>query len=606
VEARLGATYLGERRSRFLVWAPRAGRVELVVQPGRRVEMEPDPPGYFHATVEGVEPGSLYRFRLDDGPELPDPASRFQPEGVDGPSAVVDPSALPREIEGWSGIPLDEYVIYELHVGAFSAEGTFGGMVPYLDELRDLGVTAVELMPVGQFPGTRNWGYDGVYPFAVQDSYGGPEGLARLVAECHRREMAVVLDVVYNHMGPESGRHGAFGPYFSVRRTPWGSGMNFDGQSNEGVRRYFIENALHWLVDYRIDALRLDAADRIVDRSKPHFLQELAETVEKRAGQLGRRVHLIAESHLDDPPVIESRGTGGFGIHAQWADDFHHAVHSLLTGDRTGYYKDFGGLEQLAQAYRDAFLYRGPYVPHLGRTAGSPPRQMRGERFVVYAQNHDQVGNPMFGQRLSKLVGFEELKLAAGLYLLAPFIPLVFMGEEYGEEAPFHFFVSFSSGALAEAIRNARVRDFASFEWRADPPDPGDEATFERSKLNHALKLSPTHRALWNLYRELLRLRKDVPALAGLSRQDIAVAADLGQSALVVRRWSDRDEALAVFNVGEAGASVDIPEGGWRKRVDSADGRWSGGGTSVPDAVEAGEIEMKPRSFVLLTREKVA
>ena len=429
------------------------------------------------------------------------------------------------------------------------------------------------------------------------------------MAECHRRGLAVVLDVVYNHLGPEGEHVGEFGPYFSARsRTPWGKAMNFDGQGGEGPRRFFIENALHWLEDYRIDALRLDAVDRIEDRSTKAFLQELAETVRSRAGAVGRPMYLIAESPLDER-LVRERDRGGYGLDAQWADDFHHAVHALLTGERQGYYKDFGTLGQLARIYRDAFIYRDPYTPYAERIPGGPATEIPAERFVAYNQDHDQVGNPAFGQRLTGLVGFEELKLAAGLLLLAPFVPLLFMGEEYGEEAPFHFFASFSHPALAEAVRKGRISDFASFEWAGEPPDPGDEATFRRSKLNHGLRGSGDHRLLWTLYRDLLRLRREVGALARLSREDLEVTADEGQGVLVVRRWSEGDEALAVFHTGDAGASVDLPRGGsgWRKRIDSAEERWGGSGSPVPDLIDErseGELQMKPHSFVLFTKER--
>ncbi len=570
--------------------------------------MEHGSSGFFHGEVSGVEPGTRYRFGLDGGRELPDPASRHQPEGVHGPSALVDLGAMPSDVPGWSGIPLSEYAIYELHVGTFSREGTFDGVVPHLDQLRELGVTAVELMPVAQFPGRRNWGYDGVYPFAVQDSYGGPEGLARLVTECHRRRLAVVLDVVYNHLGPEGEHATDFGPYFATRyRTPWGRGMNFDEPGSEGVRRFFIENALQWIDDYRVDALRLDAADRIEDRSPKHFLEELAETVQARATELRRHVHLIAESCLDRGQMVETRDRGGYALDAQWADDFHHSVHALLTGDRSGYYRDFGALGQLARVYHDAFIYQDPYTPHRERVPGSPARDVPGERFVVFVQNHDQVGNPMFGERLSKLVGFEELKLAAGLMLLSPFVPLLFMGEEYGEEAPFPFFASFSDPALADGVREGRIRDFASFRWADQPPDPGAESTFERAKLDHTLGVSGRGRLLSNLYRELLRLRREVPALARRSRTDLEVTSEEAQGVLMVKRWDEYGEALAVFNTGEAGASVDVAPGRrWRKAIDSSEERWGGSGAGVPGLIDErfkGTLELKPRSFVLFTSE---
>jgi maltooligosyltrehalose trehalohydrolase len=616
-ERTLGATRLEDGRWRFVVWAPFSRVVELALWEGnggeaRTLAMEPVGRGYHTATVDGPSPGARYRFRLEGGRELPDPASMSQPEGVHGPSALVDLSAWEREWgdRGWAGRPLEAFVIYELHVGTFTPEGTFDGMVKYLDDLRDLGVTAIEVMPVAQFPGTRNWGYDGVFPYAVQDSYGGPDGLRRLIEACHALGLAVVLDVVYNHLGPEGNHLGEFGPYFTDRyRAPWGPAINFDGPGSDEVRRYFVENALHWLEDFHIDALRIDAIHGIVDTSARPFLMELAEIVDDRAERLGRHLHLIAESDLGDVRVIRPRQLGGFGLAAQWADDFHHSVHSLLTGERAGYYGDFGSLGHLAQAYTQAFVYTGQHSNYRDRRHGSSTAGIPAKRFVVYGQNHDQVGNRMLGERLSGLVGFEQLKLAAGAVLLSPFVPLLFMGEEHGEEAPFHYFVSHSDPGLAEAVRLGRREEFAAFGWAADPPDPQDEQTFLRSKLRRDLRHQGRHRVLWELYRELLRLRRDRPSLASLSKAEVAAWPDERAGVLLVLRGGDAEEALILFHFGEGAAEVHVPFAGapWRRVLDSADPRWGGPGSLAPEEVgedAEGPVTLQPNCFAVYVRSR--
>lgn len=436
--AGLGAASLGDGRCRFTVWAPAAEKVEVrLLTPRPRVAtLDRGGQGYHHGVLEGVERGSLYVYRLDGGPERADPASRSQPQGVHGPSEVVDPQ-FPWEDVSWVGPRLQDYILYELHVGTFTREGTFDAIIPHLTDLRELGVTAIELMPVAQFPGTRNWGYDGVFPFAVQDSYGGPAGLKRLVNACHREGLAVVLDVVYNHLGPEGNTLGDFGPYFSERyRSPWGPALNFDGPGSDEVRRFFIENALAWITDYHVDALRLDALHAILDLSAYPFLAELAAAVRERAARLHRRVYLIAESDLNDPKLVRPPEVGGYGLDAQWNDDFHHALHALLTGERTGYYEDFGTVAHLARAFTEGYVYTGQYSVYRRRRHGVPARALPAHAFAVFAQNHDQVGNRMRGERLSALVPFEALKLAAAVVLLSPYLPLLFMGEEYGETAP--------------------------------------------------------------------------------------------------------------------------------------------------------------------------
>jgi maltooligosyltrehalose trehalohydrolase len=606
----LGASFLGNSRTRFVVWAPLARKVEVhLLVPRERVgPMESGERGYHHATVGDIEPGSLYMYRLDEGRERPDPASRFQPQGVHGPSQVVGPH-LEWEDAGWTGLELQEYTIYELHVGAFTPEGTFNAVIPHLDELKDLGITAIELMPVAQFPDARNWGYDGVYPFAVQDSYGGPEGLKRLVNACHKLGLAVVLDVVYNHLGPAGNYLTEFGPYFTDSyNTPWGAALNFDGPHSDEVRRFFIENALYWVTEFHIDALRLDAVHAIIDRSALPFLEELAEAVHQQAERLKRRVHVIAESNLNDARLIRSRELGGYGLDAQWNEDFHHSLHTLLTGERTGYYQDFGEFGQLVKAFREGFVYSGQYSPYRRHRQGSSSRDVPAHKLVVFAQNHDQVGNRMLGERLSQLVPFEGLKLTAGVVLLSPFIPLLFMGEEYGETAPFQYFVSHSDPALIEAVRRGRREEFKAFAWQGEPPDPQDEGTFLRAKLNRGLRGKGHHGVLFEFYKELFRLRKTIEALASLSKEQMEVLGYEEDQVLFLRRWSGNSEVFAVFSFADAEATmvVSIPDGRWRKLLDSADERWQGKGTSIPDMLHSEQeaaLTLGPMSLALFVRE---
>jgi maltooligosyltrehalose trehalohydrolase len=563
--------------------------------------------GYHHAVLQGVEPGTLYVYRLNGNIERPDPASRSQPHGVLGPSQVVDPR-FPWGDRHWFGLPLEDYIIYELHVGTFSPEGTFDAIVPHLDALRELGITAVELMPVAQFPGNRNWGYDGVYPFAVQASYGGPDGLRRLVSACHQRGLAVVLDVVYNHLGPEGNYLAEFGPHLTERyRTPWGAAMNFDGPHSDEVRRFFVENALFLITEFHIDALRLDALHAILDLSAHPFLKELATAVHGEAERLGRRVYLIAESSLNDSKLVRPQELGGYGLDAQWNDDFHHALHALLTGERTGYYQDFGRVAHLVKAFREGYVYSGQYSQFRRRRHGNSSQSLAAHQFVVCSQNHDQVGNRAFGERLSQLVSFEALKLAAGVVLLSPFIPLLFMGEEYGEPAPFPYFVSHSDPGLIEAVRRGRREEFAAFGWPGEPLDPQDEATFLQAKLDHTRRQAGHHRVLAEFYRELIRLRRARPALRRLSKDHLEVEGSEGEQVLSVRRWSDDDETWAVFHFGDGERSIGlpIPAGRWRKALDSADERWGGKGSPLPDELDSSEnvtLMVGPRAMVLFTR----
>lgn len=605
----LGAVPLDDGRCRFRVWAPLSERVHLhITAPSDSlICMETRQCGY-HTAVVDVQPGARYRYRLADGREFPDPVSRYQPEGVHGPSEVID-TRFDWHDARWFGIPIENYIIYELHAGTFTPEGTFDAIIPHLDELAECGFTAIELMPVAQFPGTRNWGYDGVYPFAVQDSYGGPAGLKRFVDACHARDMAAILDVVYNHIGPEGNYLPQFAPYFTDRyKTPWGSALNFDDAHSDEVRHFFISNALQWIRDYHFDALRLDAVHAILDHSALNVLEELGDAVHGEGTFLNRRVYVIAESALNDTRVIRPSELGGYGLDAQWNDDFHHSLHTLLTREREGYYVDFGDFQHMAQAFSEGFVYSGRYSVTRGRRHGNSSRGIPPVKFVVFAQNHDQIGNRMMGERLGQLVSFEASKLASGAVLLSPFVPLFFMGDEYGETAPFQYFVSHSDPDLVAAVRKGRRAEFASFQWKGEPPDPQDENTFSRSKLKHSLKKEGCHRTLQEFHKELIRLRTSIPALYCLSKEKMDVISLEEDRVLAVRRWNGSSEILTIFNFSDEKKPLfqNIPYGIWRKRLDSSDMRWLGKGTAIPEVVDAGQVRsitLQPQEVVLFEKE---
>jgi maltooligosyltrehalose trehalohydrolase len=612
-ELSLGATWLGGGTCEFRVWAPNAQRVDVhLLDPSERVEsLQQDEDGYYSGTVTGVEPGVRYFFRLNGDTDRPDPVSRFQPEGVHGPSAIVNPASFQWTDDGWFGHRLDDYVIYELHVGTFSEDGTFDGVIPYLDELRDLGITMIEVMPVAQFPGERNWGYDGVSLYAVQNSYGGPDGFRRLVDACHKRGIGVILDVVYNHLGPEGNYLRDFGPYFTDHyNTPWGEALNFDGPESDHVRRFFIENSLHWLHEYHVDAFRLDAVHAILDQSALHFLEELQLTLHEHAQRLGRRIAVIAESDLNDPRLIRSRDIGGYGLDSQWADDFHHALHALLTGEQDGYYVDFGPIDRLVQALRRGYALTGDYSTHRRRRHGTIPGIRDGRRFVVCSQNHDQVGNRATGDRLTTSLNFDQLKIAAGATILSPFIPLLFMGEEYAEPNPFQYFVSHSDPVLVEAVRTGRREEFESFHWQAEVPDPQAESTFEHSKLNYTLKQMTPHREMWSFYRELLRIRREHPALRQLDLEQQDVDAVPGESVLWHLRY-DRSGSVCLvvinFSKQEAKVRLLLQETRWRCILNSQDTAWEGNGSSADDIiVEQGTAELTISGESILVYETIS
>jgi maltooligosyltrehalose trehalohydrolase len=605
---RLGANGLKDGRWEFLLWAPNARSVSLhLLHSGELLTMAPLSRGYFRRTVENLEPGTRYFFQLDGARELPDPASRFQPEGVHGPSEVVDLNQFQWTDQNWQGRPLECSIFYELHVGTYTAEGTFDALISHIPELVELGITTVELMPVAQFPGARNWGYDGVYPFAPQNSYGGPESLQRFVNAAHEHGLSVALDVVYNHLGPEGNYLNAYGPYFTDRyRTPWGQALNFDGAGSDEVRRFFIENALYWLENYHFDALRLDAVHGIFDFSARHFLTEIKNAVGDLSKRLGRMLHCIAESDLNDSRLLLNHEQGGYDLDAQWSDDFHHSVHRLLTGEDRGYYADFEGIGPLASTLRDGWYYKGQYSHYRQRHHGNSPRGIAASQVVVCNQNHDQVGNRAAGERLSSLVNFEALKLAAGITLLSPFVPLLFMGEEYGETAPFQYFTSHGDPELVEAVRRGRREEFAAFGWEAEKavPDPQDESTFLRSKPDHSRKSEEPHRTLLRLYQNLIRTRREYDLGDPAPRS----VREIGDSALLVLRHAERSQQLMIFNFGKSPMPLNLPDirGTWRMVMNSADASWNSPGYDFPDQITltADGLELSPYSFMVMEQEQ--
>lgn len=508
------------------VWAPSARAVQVVLN-GKTLDMQPQAEGWWTAPRQ-PEHGDRYGFLIEGEGPFPDPKSLSQPDGVHGLSEYVDHARFTWSDARWQAPPLASAVLYELHIGTFTAAGTFTGAIERLPHLVDLGITHVELMPVNEFSGDRGWGYDGVDLFAPHHAYGGPEGFKRFVDAAHAHGLAVILDVVYNHFGPSGNYLSRFGPYFTSRhKTPWGDAVNLDDAQSHEVRRFFCDNAVMWLRDYHLDGLRLDAVHAFVDTSATHFLEQLSYEVDVLEATLGRHLVLIAESDLNDPRVIRSRDAHGHGMDAQWSDDFHHALHGVLTAERSGYYEDFGDLSHLAEAVRRGFVYAGTLSPHRARPHGRMPYGMPGWRFVVAAQNHDQVGNRATGERLSHLVSPARLKMAAALLLTAPFVPLLFQGEEWGASSPFLYFTSHEDATLAEQVRQGRRREFAAFGWKPEEvPDPQAEETFARSQLRWDEIATHPHREMLDWHRALISLRRRSTALRDGDYQNTRVKYD--------------------------------------------------------------------------------
>ncbi|PTA47307.1 malto-oligosyltrehalose trehalohydrolase [Micromonospora sp. RP3T] len=554
----------------FTVWAPEAARVRLRLPGAADHEMRPGPDGWWRAEAPDAGPGADYAFLLDDDEQaLPDPRSAWQPAGVHGPSRVYDHAAFGWTDTAWTGRQLPGSVLYELHIGTFTPEGTFDGAIARLDHLVELGVDLVELLPVNAFNGEHNWGYDGVCWYAPHEPYGGPDGLKRFVDAAHARGLGVILDVVYNHFGPSGAYAPRFAPYLAEQSNTWGRTVNLDGPHSDGVRRYIVDSVLMWLRDYHVDGLRLDAVHAMPDGRATHWLEEVAVEVESLSTALGRPLSLIAESDLNDPTLITPREAGGYGLHAQWNDDAHHALHTLLTGERQGYYGDFGSLECLTDVLTGAFFHAGTWSSFRNRSHGRPVDRQRtpGHRFVAYLQNHDQIGNRATGDRISATLSTGMLRVGATLLMTAPFTPMLFMGEEWAATTPWQFFTSHPEPELAVAVATGRRREFADHGWATDDvPDPQDPQTFLRSRLDWAELDKPDHREMYEFHRRLIALRKSCPDLSDPRLHRVEVRH--GDQFLVVRRG----DTLVVANLAERPQRVNVPGAVRRVLLASSEG----------------------------------
>ena len=541
----------------FRVWAPHVKSVQVDLS-GRRVDMAVGTGGWWRVEVPDARAGDDYALVLDGGRPLPDPRSPCQPQGIHGSSRLVDHSAFNWSDQRWQPGPLASAIIYELHVGTFTPEGTFTAAIGKLDHLVDLGITHVELMPVNEFSGQRGWGYDGVGLYAPHHAYGRPDDLKELVDAGHAHGLAVLLDVVYNHLGPAGNHLNRFGPYLTNwYKTPWGPAVNLDAWGSDEVRAFLIDNALMWLRDYHFDGLRLDAVHAFCDLSAVHFLEELAAQVKRLEAVVGRRLVLIAESDLNNPRVVQSPEMGGFGLDAQWSDDFHHALHTVLTGEHQGYYADFGKLADLAYALEHAYVYDGRYSRHRGRHHGRPIGDMSGHCFLGYLQNHDQVGNRARGERSSALLSPRRLKIGAALVLTSPFVPMLFQGEEWAASTPFQYFTDHQDPNLAKAVTEGRRREFATFGWKpGEVPDPQAFDTFARSRLNWDELTCPPHAEILEWHRRLIRLRRSMPELSDGRLERVRVCFDEQAHWLVVYRGTvavacnlaDRNQAVPLMD----------------------------------------------------------
>ncbi|HVU96136.1 MAG TPA: malto-oligosyltrehalose trehalohydrolase [Puia sp.] len=587
----------------FIVWAPLAESVQLFHANARHAMRRAGE--YWKISLQ-VSINDRYGFCIDNGDVLPDPASLSQPDGVHGLSAVVDRRRFTETVAGWQGIPLSNAVIYELHTGAFCPTHDFDGIIQRLEYFQQLGVNVLEIMPLAQCPGDRNWGYDGVFPFAIQHSYGGIGGFHRLVEAAHRKGIAVIVDVVYNHLGPEGNRLPHFGPYFTERyKTPWGSAINFDGPYSDGVRNYFLSNACLWLEELHADGLRLDAVHAILDTSAVPFVLQLKELATDIGMLTGRPKLVIAEMDLNDPRFINPPSKGGYGLDAQWNDEFHHALRALMTGETRSYYSDFGSIAQLEKAFRNTYVYDGVYSPHRKRTFGGRADHIPYDQFVVFAQNHDQVGNRARGERLGAWLNFQQLKLAAATVLLSPYVPLLFMGEEYGETHPFQYFASFNDPALIQSIREGRAAEFADFSDGSPLADPQAGSTFLESQLAWWQAVEEPGATLLRYYKHLIRFRQTRPALQGRTRDTMIVHPALRQT-LAIERKILNDHIFIWFHYGDSAVTHEnITWQHLTKIFDSADECWNGpGSTAAIDLPSGASIHIAPQSVVIYEKKR--
>jgi len=570
----------------FTLWAPKAKRLSVKIGEATYAMTGPDNRGWWRIRVEQAAPGTDYAFLIDDDPTpYPDPRSPWQPEGVHGPSRLYDHAAFRWSDSAWQPVPLGSAIIYELHIGTFTREGTLDAAIAHLDYLAGLRVTHVELMPVAEFPGNHGWGYDGVALFAVSHAYGGPDALKRFVDAAHSRGLAVLLDVVYNHFGPVGNYTGKFGPYLTTKHTtPWGDAVNFEGPGSDQVRRFFADNALMWMRDYHIDGLRLDAVTEFVDRSAVHFLEQLSAETAVLSTEVGRPLVLIAESDLNDPRIVRPREDHGYGIDAQWSDDFHHALFTVLDdNERQGYYIDFGSIAQLAKSLTDAYVYDGAYSVYRSRNHGRPIEGLSGHHFLGYIQNHDQVGNRAIGDRVAQSAGFDRAKIAAAIVFAAPFVPMIFQGEEFAASTPFLYFADHEDPEMARAVSEGRRREFAAFGWPPEKiPDPENPETFLRSKLDWKETGEGDHAEMLDWYRRLIHLRRTTPSLNDGNLDKVQVSFDEEKRWLTI----DRGPVRVLCNLGNS-AVESLNPGGYPVALASRKGIEAAGSkvTLPPDSL---------------------
>ncbi|THU40207.1 malto-oligosyltrehalose trehalohydrolase [Niastella caeni] len=585
----VGASLNKDGTCSFSVWAPMCSSISVVTDaaPEDTWPMKKQKLGYWQVTVDDTTPGMQYWYKFDDKLLRPDPASRWQPDGVHGASAIVSTDFNWTD-DHWQGIELSELIIYELHTGTFTPTGNFQGIISKLDYLQTLGITAIEIMPIAQFPGHHNWGYDGVFPFAIHNEYGSAADLKQLVNAAHQHGIAVILDVVYNHLGPEGNCLHHFAPYFTDKyKLYWGDSINFDGAGCDGVRNYYIRNALMWLDEFHIDGLRLDAVHAIFDSSAKHIMEELTEQVRQLEQRSQRRKILIAELDLNNPRYVTPVEKGGYGMDAQWVDEFHHALHAVLTGELTGYYEDFGSLEHLARSMQCSYVYTGQYSQHRKRFFGVEPKNVSYNQCVAFIQNHDQVGNRLLGDRLSASLPGEALKLAAATLLLSPHIPLLFMGEEYGEKNPFLFFTSHSEEELIARLCEGRRKEFAHFNWEGEVPDPQSEEIFNQSKLSWKTNESP---GLFIFYQQLIAFRKKKLAMQNFRRYDAVRNIRIQNNVLQFERHGNEESLIVCLNFGKEPESLLFEQSHtYKKLIDSAGDQFGGNGSLTSSIIRPGQ-----------------
>jgi maltooligosyltrehalose trehalohydrolase len=613
---KIGATYIGNDKCRFTVWAPEKQKMKLhIVHPSEhKIEMQKDDEGYFTTEVR-TPAGTRYLYIIDDAEKgSPDPCSQYQPEGVHGASEVIDHKEYKWDDTGWKVPAFEDIILYELHIGTFTEQGTFESAIEKLDLLTEVGINAIEIMPVAQFPGSRNWGYDGVYPYAVQNSYGGAEGLKKLVDACHQKGMAVFLDVVYNHQGPEGNYIEQFAPYFTDHyKTPWGKAINYDGEWSDGVREFYSENAVYWFENFHIDGLRFDAIHAVYDYGAVHFWELTHQKIKELEQKNKRSYYTIAESDLNAPRVIQPVEQNGYGFTAQWLDDFHHAIYVMLDKEGKERYTGFGDLQQLVKAFSEGFVHSGEYVDFRKRKFGKTSAGISGDKFVAFINNHDQAGNRIDGARLCSLIDTDLSKIATAMLLLSPYIPMLFMGEEYGDESPFFYFISHSDKDLITAVQEGRKEEFRQYVKPGQEfPDPQSEDIFNQSKLKWQKRNEGKHKILLSWHKELISLRRSHAALKNFSKECIR-AEVLQQDGLILHRKDEtgKKELLALFNISSADIVYFLPgnNGSWEKLLDSAENQWQSEISSTqenmfPASLQAGvQVKIPAKSVIILGKE---